>query len=108
MKKCLSIGFLLIVSFAHAQKKSDPKTYANTITSDDLKKHLFVIAGKEMEGRETATEGQRKAASYIENYFKSLDLLPGSNGSFQMDYPLYQDSLINAAIEVNGKKFQLF
>ena len=58
---------------ASAQKKAtNPKTFATTITEADLKKHLYIIAGEEMEGRETATEGQRKAAAYIEEQFKSL------------------------------------
>jgi len=60
-----------------------------------------------MEGRETATEGQRKAATYIEDHFKSLGLQPGNNGNYQFGYPVYQDSLINASIEVNGKSFEL-
>ncbi len=62
---------LLIVSlFSFAQKNISSERFAQTITPNDLKKHLYIIAGKEMEGRETATEGQRKAAAYIENYFK--------------------------------------
>ena len=61
-----------------------------------------------MEGRETATEGQRKAAAYIENHFKSLGLLPGNNGNFQFGYPIYQDSLVNASLEVNGKRYSLY
>lgn len=106
-------NFLLLVCLSscllsYAQKKADPKSFANTITADDLKKHLYIVAGKEMEGRETATEGQRKAAIYIEEYFKSLNLLPGSDGGYQMNYPLYQDSLVHASIEVNGKPFRIF
>jgi hypothetical protein len=61
-----------------------------------------------MEGRETASEGQRKAASYIENAFKNLGLLPGNKGSYQSSFPVYQDSLNRASIEVNGKSFQYF
>lgn len=108
MDKILFLLSLLIVSEGWSQKKGDPKSFANSITSDDLKRHLYIIAGKEMEGRETATDGQRKAARYIEDYFKSLNLLPGAGTSFQMDFPLYQDSLVEANVEVNGKKFQLF
>ena len=66
--------FLLIFSsvIVFAQKKSpDPKKYAATITADDLSKHLYIVAGAEMEGRETASEGQRKAAMYIQNQFTS-------------------------------------
>ena len=108
MQKFILVIFLLNALCSLAQKTPDPKSFANTITAEDLKKHLYIVAGSEMEGRETATEGQRKAATYIEDYFKSLGLLPGLNGSFQMNYPLYQDSLVHSSIEVNGKSFQLF
>lgn len=91
-----------------AQKAANPTTYANSITAEDLKKHLYIVAGEEMEGRETATEGQRKAAAYIENYFKQLGLAPGVNGGYQQPYPVYVDSLVKASIQVNGKQFALF
>ena len=108
MRNYLLLFFLFSSFFSVAQKKADPKSFAASITADDLKKHLFIVAGREMEGRETATEGQRKAALYIEDHFKSLNLLPGANASYQMNYPLYQDSLIKASIEVNGRPFQIF
>lgn len=98
---------LVAVSAAWGQKVGNPKPFANTITADDLKKHLYIVAGPAMEGRETATEGQRKAAAYIENQFRSLGLLPGNKGNYQMEYPIYQDSLVHAAIEVNGRRFEL-
>ena len=44
-------------------QKGDPATYAKTITMGDLKKHLTIVAGPEMEGREAASEGERKAAA---------------------------------------------
>ncbi|WP_132052182.1 M28 family peptidase [Pseudocnuella soli] len=93
---------------ALAQKPAKPENYAKTITAADLKKHLYIVAGPEMEGRETATEGQRKAAAYIENEFRRIGLEPGNNGSFQQMYPLFQDSLAGASLEVDGQAFQLF
>lgn len=108
MQKSLLVIFLTISFSSWAQKTVNPKSFANTITADDLKKHLYIIAGKEMEGRETATEGQRKAATYIEEYFKSLALLPSNNGSYQLDFPVYEDSLVKASMQVNGKSWQLF
>jgi hypothetical protein len=59
-----------------------------------------------MEGRETAMPGQKKAAAYIESQFKSLGLTPGNNGNYQLPYGVYQDSLINTSIEVNGIMFE--
>lgn len=94
-------------SFQKPEKKSNPAVFAKAITADDLKKHLYIVAGKEMEGRETATPGQKNAATYIENEFKSLGLSPGNNGNYQLHYPVYQDSLLNTSIVVNGKTFSL-
>lgn len=106
MKRLICILFVS-VSFVYGQQKTNPKPFAKEITVEDLKKHLYILAGDEMQGRETATEGQRKAASYIENEFKSLGLLPGmGNNGYQMYFPVYADSLINASLAVNQKSFQ--
>ncbi len=43
--------------------------YANTITAQDLKKHLYVYAGDAMEGRMTGSKGQRMAAEYLRNFY---------------------------------------
>jgi hypothetical protein len=107
MRRLLPILAIAVSSAALGQKVADPKPFANSITADDLKKHLYIVAGKEMEGRETATEGQRKAASYIETHFKTLGLLPGNNGNFQMDFPVFQDSIVSASVEVNGQPFEI-
>ena len=107
MKKIFTVLLLMLALFGMAQKKINPSTFANTITTDDLKKHLYIVAGKEMEGRETATPGQKKAAAYIESQFHSLGLNPGNNGNYQLVYPVYQDSLYNTSVEVDGKNFEL-
>ncbi|MBB1285903.1 M28 family peptidase [Flavisolibacter sp. BT320] len=90
-----------------AQKIAKPDPYAKTITVADAKKHLYILAAPEMEGRETGTEGQRKAAAYIENYFKEIGLEPGTAEGYQQYYKLFQDSLLNTSLEVNGKTFEL-
>lgn len=107
MRKLLWLLLLGASLEAAAQKAVNPQPFAKSITADDLKKHLYIVAGAGMEGRETATEGQRKAATYIEDYFRSLGLQPGNKGSYQMPFPVYQDSLVRAAVEVNGTSFEL-
>ena len=108
MRRTLLVMALAASSAASAQKIADPRPFANTISPDDLKKHLYIVAGPAMEGRETATEGQRKAAAYIESQFKALGLQPGNKGNFQLGFPIYQDSIAKAAVEVNGKSFAMF
>lgn len=106
MKKIFLPAFVLIFFAAFSQKH--PVDYANkyaqNISAVGLKEKLSVIAGAEMEGRETATAGQRKAAVYIQNYFQKLGLLPGvTGGGYQMQFPIYQDTLVEASLQVNGK-----
>jgi hypothetical protein len=104
--------FLLLLSVCAggavtAQKTADPRPFAKTITAADLKKHLYIVASADFEGRETATEGQRKAAAYIENDFRSLGLQPGNGSNYQLFYPVFQDSLENAELTINDQDFKL-
>jgi hypothetical protein len=108
MKKVLLVLGLFPAMLAVAQKKGNPQKFAATITEADLRQHLYTVASADMEGRETATEGQRKAAAYIENHFKSLGLLPANQGSYQMSFPVLRDSLVDSRFEVNGKAFTVF
>src|SRR5947207_2428628 len=77
--------------------------YGNYIKAEDLKQRLSIIASADMEGRETATAGQRKAAAYIEKVMKETGLLPANNGSYQMKYPVYRDSMVSASLTVNNQ-----
>lgn len=67
MKKILISGVLLILlstscnSVPKDQKQGDITKYISTITSDELSKHLHIVASDEMEGRDTGTEGQKKS-----------------------------------------------
>ena len=75
MKKTILL-FLLAISFScYSQKNSlansSPIKYIETITETDLKKHLYIVASDEMEGRETGSAGQKKAGNYLIDYYKS-------------------------------------
>src|SRR5450631_2923427 len=105
MKIWFPLLFTGSVFFCNAQRNADPAVFGNGIKAENLQKHLYQIAGPAFEGRETATPGQRKAAMYIEDYFKSIGLKPGNNDSFQLAYPVYQDSLISTSVEINGVPF---
>lgn len=103
MKKIiLAFSLLAGINLAFAQSDVQEK-YAAYVNTNFLNKHLSVIAGAEMEGRETGTEGQRKAAAYIESQFKAMGLktVPALKG-YQQFYPLYQDSLQKGELEIGG------
>ena len=99
---------LALPCLALAQKKDKSAVkFANTITADDMKKHLYTIASKEFEGRETPSPGLEKAANYIETNFRNFGLLPGNNGSYRLQYPLYRDSMLSSNFTINGIPYQL-
>jgi hypothetical protein len=104
MKKLLMICLPFAATMAMAQN-DDPAKFAATITPKALKEKLSILAGPEMEGRETASPGQQKAAAYIEDHFKKLGLLPGNGDSYQQMYNVYIDAMKDQVLRVNGKTF---
>lgn len=106
MKKLLIVLCGLLALHTSAQKKNKTaEKYAQTILTADLQTHLFIVAAPEMEGRETGTEGQRKAAEYLKQQFTKIGITPGNNGSFEQFYPLYKDTLKEAQMSINGKSY---
>lgn len=105
MKKLLVfISTICLLQLSYAQKEGAPK-YAEIIDQSLLQKHLAIIASDEMEGRETGTEGQRKAAAYIQDFFKEIGLKqPDNANDYQQMYPLYQDRIDKVKLSVNGKE----
>jgi hypothetical protein len=106
MKLISLFTFSFFISTSIIAQSPISSKYATIITAENLKKHLTIIAGDEMEGRETGTEGQRKAAAYIEAYFKKIGTkpIPALKG-YQQFYPLYRDSTTTA--QLNLKQIEL-
>ena len=52
----------------------DATKYINSITAASLKINLTVVASDEMEGRETGSEGQKKAGRYIIEQYKNAGI----------------------------------
>jgi Zn-dependent M28 family amino/carboxypeptidase len=91
----------------YAQNSDAAAGFTQAINVSALKKHLTYIAGEETQGRETGTEGQRKAATYIEAQFKALGLQPATAlKGYQQYYPLYRDTLQDAYLQLGKNKLQ--
>lgn len=73
MKKTLLLSLSCFVAISCGSTKSGTKDYARadvakymkTITQEDLKTHLYIVASDEMQGRNTGEEGQKKAGKYL-------------------------------------------
>jgi hypothetical protein len=83
--------------------------YAATITAADMQRYLNVLASDEFEGRETGTEGQRKAADFIAAHFEKLGLPKiGDNGTYFQQIAFTAESWDNGQIElqINGNTYR--
>ncbi len=70
----ISLGLILFVG-CKAQKditNANPEKYAKHIKPQTLKTKLFTIASDEFEGRDTGQPGQKMAAEYLKNFYKSI------------------------------------
>ena len=105
IKKLVVLCLPFITIMAMAQKTEVGAKYAELITQQGLKEKLTIVASAEMEGRETASPGQKRAAAYIESQFKKFGLKPGNGDSYQQLFPVYQDVLSEKSLSVNGKTF---
>ncbi|MBX9785290.1 MAG: M28 family peptidase [Chitinophagaceae bacterium] len=105
MKKYMMAVCCLLSIHTFAQKKNKTaEKFSQTILADDLKNHLYILAAPDMEGRETGTAGQRKAAEYLKQQFAKIGLTPGNNGSYEQFYPFYKDTLKESQLIINGKQ----
>ncbi len=52
------------------------------INTDDLKKHIKILASDEFEGRLPTTVGEQKTLDYLVNEFKQLGYQPGNGDSY--------------------------
>ncbi len=95
-------------------KDSKASIYANTITRNELKDHLYIFASDKFQGRETGKEGQKMAEKYLISAFKKMNVKPGNNGKYTQEFELVETMAPNANISVNegtfyfGKDFYFF
>ena len=76
MKILQSLILLIFCSSIFAQLPGAEK-FAKSITQKELKEHLYIYASDEFEGRETGSEGQKKAVNYIRDFYIKNKINPG-------------------------------
>lgn len=91
MRKIMLLGvvFTMFVSCSSAQKttkkQADASNYITTIKAEELSKHLYIVAGDEMQGRNTGEPGQKKAGEYLISEYKKMGISfpPGATDFYQ-------------------------
>lgn len=87
MKKTPSYFFILgcLSCVPLKNQKEISSKYAASITTKELKEHLYVYASDEYEGRYTGESGQKRAVAYLKNFYISngIETPLGKNDYFQ-------------------------
>ena len=66
----------------------DLTKYLNTITASELEKHLYIVADDSMQGRDTGSEGQKKAGKYLIFEYQKMGIsYPKGAKSFYQNVP---------------------
>ncbi len=103
MKK-LILFFAFCTTSIVAQESSISAALAKTIDGATLKEHVYTLASDAYEGRETGTEGNTKAATYIADQFASYGIPPlQSTGTYyqNVDFTVFKWDTI--ALSISGQ-----
>ncbi|MFD2098785.1 M28 family peptidase [Flagellimonas iocasae] len=112
----LALGFLVACNSSQktvseapiSAEQADPVPYANTITQEELKEHLYTYASDEFEGRETGEPGQKKAVEYIKNEYEALGIPAAKpDGDYFQEVPLEVAKVPMGNITINNKAFEI-
>jgi len=110
MKKLFLLSLLFMVAFSCKKEatQEDIINYAGTITQDELKEMLYVYASDEFEGRDTGSEGQKKAVVYIQKFYEDTGIPSVIDGNYFQNVPLNTVKTPKVSISVNGTSFNYF
>ncbi|HMQ46775.1 MAG TPA: M28 family peptidase [Saprospiraceae bacterium] len=80
---------------------------AATITSEELERHLIILASDEFEGRETGQKGQKLAAQYIAEFFQSCEMPAiGDDENYLQSIAFSADNWQKIRLLANGEEMR--
>lgn len=103
-------GFAFMLSLSALAQDKNAIKFSETVNKDRAYDHLSILASDEYEGRETGKKGAWMAADYIKKQFKSFGLtgpVKGGKDPYFQKVDLVTYDVVNSALKVNGKSFQL-
>lgn len=57
-----------------------------------IRKHIYYLASEELAGRAPGTDGEKKAAEYIKQYYEQYGLLPKGSNGYEQEFTYKQSS----------------
>jgi len=102
-----SVANTIALKAKHNYELPDATPFAQGIRAEDARFLVETLASKEMQGRETGEEGQRKAADFIAGQFKEAGLpAKGDRNTYFQDIRLRNTSWKDIGLKVNDQEFK--
>ena len=91
MRQLVGLGALLVPCALAAQTAATVQRAVNSITAEDVRHHIGVLADDSMLGRATPSPQLEQVASYVADQFRRFGLKPaGDNGGYLQRYTVAQ------------------
>ena len=86
----------------------DPVIYAETITEEELKEHLYIYASDDFQGRETGEPGQKKAVEYLKNAYEQMEVSAAQDkGEYLQKVPLEVAKLPTGSVSIGDITYDI-
>jgi hypothetical protein len=102
-KQFLYTSFAVLLGFSACAQNRTAIKFSESISSENARKHLSILASDEYEGRETGKKGAWMAAEYIKLQFKGLGLKAPVNGDYFQQIDMASYTLNQSIFTVNGQ-----
>jgi len=107
----LLVLLVIFVLNSCSTKNKSLESALESITIDEMKDHIAVLASDEFLGRFPATAGEEKTIRYLEEQFIKLGLKPGNGESYFQEVPLVKITADTASMKMKirggGKELAL-
>jgi Zn-dependent M28 family amino/carboxypeptidase len=99
------ILLILIIIISCNTESNKLKPALASITAEDMKDRISVLASDDFQGRAPSTVGEEKTINYLAEQFKKIGLKPANNGSYFQEVSLMKISAdTSMKLEINGGK----
>jgi aminopeptidase YwaD len=106
MKPSVRFLFIILLSSLSATAQT-PFDFSDTAVLSRFKTDISILASDSLQGRNSGTEGERKASDYLIRQFTEAGLEPkGEHQTFLQPFPNYTRNFKKCSLTVDGKEYK--
>ncbi len=108
MRKYFVILFAMTLLAGCRPAGKNAESGLKSITADDMKRHISILASDEFLGRAPSTEGEEKTINYLAEEFRRIGLEPAGDGSYFQEVSLVKSTADpGMKVDISGGKSRM-